>query len=904
MAKTPLRTDLRPDFGDQYRDPKIQPYLEHHRPAIRQQLNVQRSRHPDWAEEWYVHVPGTRITWDPRTVPRGQVMDLQAFPTAAAAETFAQETWRTQWKKELEGTKKPFINPRTELAYSYNATSLQEVAAYEAWAAQNTLEGVIIITRQPPDPVKSPPRQYRRPTGEEPAWDASGWNDGLEDIETSAPRAKRGQPNPEADWEDRVRGHGPEASSAAPETPWVASRAPVPGDATPAERDQAPWILWNGDKEAPVFWTPATGRAPLITQVKTLDALQQRLPQPHTARLGDPLLPEEWQSLNQARQQFVKPPQPAYQQWLHQGRTIIQQAYTDTTTLSAKRDVEAVVRTMTQLVHMTGDEGTAWPASPRTFVTALNETPSRLPQQVSPALKGAVQQWVEQGHRMTRDSLGLFATSRTAEAYWDSVDTEIAPGSLGASIQAGSEWQAYRLPNGQFLRWKASDSVPGVSTYPVYVELKPFPTLGAVQEATANEGGTLTVAQHPEVLVMWVKAVTQQNPERAPRLIAQAFDPQLERVQQGAKRVARMARQHGLPVEHPLFPDPVREPAPATQYFCAPYGSGQAVIWGQDPEVYGKKEPPRPYLVAADPKTGAFRPFIVSDNKNKKIVQDPLDRLALLNAPAGTAFTELLAQAQTQWPDAHIQPALLPAKVLVTHLAEKRDVLPRPFTHPKETLWQISLVPAVSGLNAPQAVAWTREPAIKEKIGETGEPYRESRLATHPLSSVKTGTLAVFNGATAAEAVQTAQHTLHEAGALAVPTPALPEDVAALAVGMRIAQEPRVLHAKPAGNPWRIFEKLDREAQQAIQDSAPGTAIKQVIPPRAYDVPVRSLSAYQQVDSDLVAGWYKKADQHVAAQLQAHPEYRPQNHRPEVTLPQKPQPTRSPGKGPVLQPSF
>lgn len=898
MAKD-LSTDaahLRPDFGEEFRDPKIQPYLEQHRPAIRQQLNVQRSRHPDWSEEWYVHVPGTHITWDPRTVPPGQVMDLQAFPTAALAESFAQETWRTQWKKALEDTKKPFINPRTEFAYSYNATSPQEVAAYETWATQNTLEGVLIITRQPPDPVKSPPHQPRRPA----------WDEGLEDIETSAVRAKRGQPNPEADWEDRVRGHGPDAAGATPEAPWVASRAPVAVDATPQERDQAPWILWNGDKADPVFWTPATGRAPLITQVKTLDALQQRLPSPHTVRPGDPLLPEEWQSLNHARQQFVKPLQPAYQQWLDHGRAIIKQAYTDTTTLSAKRDVEAVVRTMTQLVHMAGDEGTPWSASTKKFVSGLNTVPARLPETIDPALKGAVQQWVEHGHRMTRDSLGLFATGRTTDAYWESVDTEVIPDSLEATIQAGSEWQVHRLPSGQFLRWKANnDNVPGVSTHPAYVDTTLFPTLDAVQEVTANEGATLTVANHAAVPDQWIEQLKKfKKPEEALRIIAQGMDPKLERVQQQAKRLARFSVQHGLPVEHTLFPDPVRAPAPATQYFCAPYGSGQAVIWGQDAEVYGKKEPPRPYLVAADPKTGAFRPFIVSDNPNKKIVQDPLDRLALLNAPAGTAFTELLAQAQTQWPDAHIQPALLPAKVLVTHLAEKRDVLPRPFTHPKETLWQISLVPAVSGLDAPQAVAWTREPAVKEKIGKTGDSYLESRLATHPLSSAKTGTLAVFNGTTVADALQNAQHVLQATGALTVSTPALPEDVAALAVGMRIAQEPRVLHKEPAGNPWRIFEKLDREAQQAIQDSAPGTAIKQVIPPRAYDVPVRSLSAYQQVDSDLVAGWYKKADQHVAAQLQAHPEYRPQNHRPEVTLPQTPQPTRSPGKGPVLQPSF
>ena len=77
-------------------------YHPANRPLVREQLNTSRRQHPEWPAEWYVRVPGSRVTWNPRDLAvwglEGRTI-VAAFPDAEQAEAFALKTWRDVWSR-------------------------------------------------------------------------------------------------------------------------------------------------------------------------------------------------------------------------------------------------------------------------------------------------------------------------------------------------------------------------------------------------------------------------------------------------------------------------------------------------------------------------------------------------------------------------------------------------------------------------------------------------------------------------------------------------------------------------------------------------------------------------------------------------------------------------------------
>lgn len=78
---------------------RFDPYHPSHQPLVQRQLNPARRLHPDWPEEWYVHVPTSAVTWIRKAVPPGERMQVHAFPSEPEAIADAQAVWARHWSE-------------------------------------------------------------------------------------------------------------------------------------------------------------------------------------------------------------------------------------------------------------------------------------------------------------------------------------------------------------------------------------------------------------------------------------------------------------------------------------------------------------------------------------------------------------------------------------------------------------------------------------------------------------------------------------------------------------------------------------------------------------------------------------------------------------------------------------
>ncbi len=115
----------------------LAPWSARSRPLIQAQLNPRYRQHLDWPEEWYIHVPGTGVTWRPRAAARAGYprIQLRAFPSAAEAEAAAQAEWRRYWtqdRKRVLGDDS-VISPDVWAEFTVQWNNPADLAALAAW---------------------------------------------------------------------------------------------------------------------------------------------------------------------------------------------------------------------------------------------------------------------------------------------------------------------------------------------------------------------------------------------------------------------------------------------------------------------------------------------------------------------------------------------------------------------------------------------------------------------------------------------------------------------------------------------------------------------------------------------------------------------------------------------------
>lgn len=76
---------------------RFDPYYPRHYPMVQRELNPAKRLHPEWPEEWYVHVPTSRVTWKRQAVPPGERLEVHGFPSEEAATADARAVWMRHW---------------------------------------------------------------------------------------------------------------------------------------------------------------------------------------------------------------------------------------------------------------------------------------------------------------------------------------------------------------------------------------------------------------------------------------------------------------------------------------------------------------------------------------------------------------------------------------------------------------------------------------------------------------------------------------------------------------------------------------------------------------------------------------------------------------------------------------
>lgn len=169
------------------------PYMDRNRPVIQAQLNPRRRLHPEWPEEWYLHVPGTDITWRPKAAasagyPRARVA---AYPSEAAAEAAAQAAWRAYWTQTRHVALAPdsVISPAVWAEFTVRWGDDGDALALRAWAPADGLPPrVVIRTRDVPASVIGAPvarRGLDPDTAFPEPWDAAAQDARLSDADAA-----------------------------------------------------------------------------------------------------------------------------------------------------------------------------------------------------------------------------------------------------------------------------------------------------------------------------------------------------------------------------------------------------------------------------------------------------------------------------------------------------------------------------------------------------------------------------------------------------------------------------------------------------------------------------------------------------------------------------------------------
>ena len=851
VAKTIRAQDAADDTPN---GPGRDPYHPARRPHVRAQFNPVHRLHPDWPEEWYVRVPGTRVTWRPSEVPTGQRLELHAFPTREAAEANAVAVWREHWRaqgKTLSDRATPDVV--REPVYT---VKVDEVIGRDAWALLGSLPDGGVLHIKGPRPASAPS------VTPAPLWVAAvqvelgGWAFVRPGHPPGLLIGTEGEPlTVWAPTEEDLTKRLP------PGLAWAPTRGtPVSALAGVRVRRGTPELLtrmgtsieavcqtWDGLEVETVALGPTL--AALVTDARRAGAPPVTGEDPlalHRERwMGDgfenpaaadapPLLTEAGIPAEGAR---------ALARWMEEGRSVLRAARAHG--LSTRLDKTALAA----VAAASPTDGTRsldpLPLSPAPFRRALRDL-AELVQDAPPDLQWAVRQWGQHGEALTADSLGLFAGGRLP----DDIAAVVAGGESAVAFGTADEGTLARLdraelfatplPSGRLALWSA-DKTPGdtfrrdtpavyqVSLMevpaPKHVEARLCASEAEARAVAADRGMALTILAHPDVPASWANAVRikhHNDPQYAERLIDAAMTPR------------PAPESPALTVAPPQADTP--RVTPGASVFVGPWRSGEGVLWMRD----GRG---RARLAAADG-LGGWRP---AEDADPVIVR------------AAGGFAAVVQQARAE--HVRVEPQELPTP-LARQVAER--IGPPALAMPHDVHWRVTPLP-----DQPAATSWTYVYRMTPRAN--GQP--SLALEAAPLARATENRPALFGGASRDDAIARAVAALSQEGYAVTPlgTPTMPRVVADQVFQPNVGR-PRA-GVRPV-EPFAAFAALDEAGRgQVLADIPPD--VRSMVVPAAYGLTASEIAAYRNLLPDVAAGQYRQAERAVGDWFVAHPDIRP-----------------------------
>lgn len=706
------------------------PYHPANRPVVRQQCNplMIPPRYRDWAEVWFVGVPGTPYHWVRRHVPPGTTLEVIAYPSQEEAIQHAQELWQQVWQfKPLSQDAQELwkngimVSPRVERIFTVKTA--EHLALYQSMRATlaETYPGVTVHFRGeaarlafPSLADPSTPQDLSQHLSPDRMWNTDTI-DALLDSWQDDPEVSSAQPH----------SGEPETDPGAPERQdaWVALRL-NPSDTPPR------WVLW-APKDAThsdvVFWTNATGHI-AIWEAESEQDLQEQLPRHISlnAKIGYGMTLDPATAMTAMHRQALRPMHPDVATWLAH-RDTLQDLITQDPAIARSSKVALLQATdaVTQVVFPpTG----VLARSPLELTRAYLRLKTAIAQRTPPgasrdAALAAAQRWEQASDPLRVDSLGIFQKGRLPDLVFDDPrQVKDVPYHEGLP----RSWAVHQLPSGRCLigALNQQDEI-------VYVDLKCYANPDDAIRRIRIMDGMPVPQNRPDLVKEWQQRLTARFPDSAPQMIKQAMTINKEYFRtmvQAAQEQYRLQRaQHTAPTPRPHTPPTV---------YLTPIGGGRAVawMWPQDPS--DKDYAPRlvrqvgTKVVDINPHSGWYLPK--SDPAHPRQWADipPSRRPWIIEAPGPAALRDLVAQAQAQAPAVQIVPALLPddGHRIIAALAERYGIKPEPFVRVDEAFWLRHPAPVKGGAY----MASTRQWLVTPKPEYPGEYHAISVLRPLP----------------------------------------------------------------------------------------------------------------------------------------------------------------------------
>jgi len=796
-----------------------QPYLERHRPIIQAQLNPVRRQHPDWPEEWYIHVPGTALTWSPRAAARAGYPrpQIRAFPSAAEAEAAAQAAWREHWtERKVKIGADSVISPEVRAEFTVRWNDAADLAALAAWRPEDghLPLATVIRTRDVPADVIGPlvPRR------------------GLDGAHAFPPDA--------VDWDAQ------DQAVAASDAAWRARSA--------ARAPTGPVEPWRHPVAQNWLRTTATVLAGLQDQPETAAAVQRALDAVHvsdhpemTVRHPKPFL--DWVDAAHAaggpaldawaqearllrgddiglfRSGTIARPggphdfwtHPDAQRWIRATHHVLDAARA----LPERTDhlrIRAAVMDAVGAVYSSEDP-TAVIAGPRPFLRAV-DTAVAVTHAVAPTLLGPMRAWADAAQHLRDHDVSLFRAGTVPPEVILSPDDPLAQ-----SLLDHAEIRVQRMPNGGFVLWTGTDHPePGERGTVTWTGLKVYGTLAEVREAADAAGALyLAVERHPDVVAHWTAAVEEKYGDRAPEIIRRVTTPPTEDV------VRR--------VQHLLYPTPASpagpqpgDPDAAGTIHVSPWDPGHVLWWRDTP-------------------TGLA---LFGSRDAEGVWHDADPQAPPVPTPAPQGFRHAVTQAQAA------DPAIVPAD-LPPYLARQcaaAGVYPTATPGNRDCLWHIADL-AFAG----QAVAWTR-PWSADQLRQLTRSHGLEPARARALGDPETGRVVAFRDGTRMHDKLTAIAVV--AGE---PCPVVPAEVAR-AWAHSAQREAFHQTARLPRDPFTVLGRLSASAQRGLI-----TGLDPQLQPAAWaavsGLEPRETAEFWQAPVATVTGLYRRAEQALAFEM-------------------------------------
>ena len=803
-----------------------QPYAERHRPIIQAQLNPHRRQHPEWPEEWYVHVPGTGVTWSPRAAARAGYPrpQIRAFSSAADAETAAQAEWRRHWTEDRKAkiAADSVISPTVRGEFTVRWQDPADLAALAAWRPDDGSlpPATVLRTRDVPASVMGPPVPRR----------------GLD--------ADYAFPAPVVDWDaqDRVL--------AASDAAWHA-RTAGPAPTGPVEPWSHPvaqhWLRTTATVLAAVQDQPAIAAAvrEALDTVHLPDHLRMTVPHPKpfldlveaAHQLGGAALDAWAQEARWLRGDdiglfrtgtIVRPggprdpwTHPDAQHWVRETHHILDAAAAlpnRTDYLRIRAGVMEAVGTV-----YSKDDPTAVIAGPRPFLRAVDAAVA-VTHTVAPDLASPIRAWSAAAQQLCSQEVGLFrAGTVPSEVLQHPQDA------LAQSLMDQAESRVHRMPNGGFVLWAGTDPTePGQRGSVTWTGIKVYGTLAEVRDAAdANGVMYLALEQHPQVVERWKAAVHTKYGDRAPDIIERVTTlPTAE-----SKSVVRTV----LKVKELLYPEAVRSgPQPGDPDALG--GTLHVSPWDPSHVLWWRETPTGRAVFGARDADGVWHDA------------DPAAPPAPKLAPQG--FRHAVAQAQAA--DPAITPADLPP--YLARACAQANVYPTATPGNRDCLWHIADL-AFAG----QAVAWTR-PWSADQLHKLPRTHGLEPARARTLGDPDTGQVLVYrDGARMQEKLQTIAVVAGD------PSPVVPAEVAR-AWAHTMQRDAFRQTARLPRDPFAVLGRLPPVAQRGLI-----TGLEASLQPAAWaalsGLDPKETAEFWQTPVRTVSGLYRRAEQALAFEM-------------------------------------